>query len=270
MTIEIAWIEIIKKHAEEFSGTAGLVVHSLADGEKLVHNGDRVFSSASLIKLGILNTLFLKAARGELSLDEKIKLGEGMAVDGGLLHKVRPGTPWRLDDLALLMIVLSDNTATNMLIDRLGIEEINRDFKRLGLENTVLGRKMLDFEAKKAGRDNFTTAADTARILEVLHSGEELPPGYRARAMDILSAQKLNNKLPGLIPVDDPDDLEQFLAHKTGELPGIEHDAGIFFFKSKTPVVAVVLTEGHDRQEAVQLCAWAGKTIYEAFREVER
>ena len=116
-------------------------------------------------------------------------------------------------------------------VDRLGIEEINRDFKRLGLENTVLEKKILDFEAKKAGRDNFTTAADTACILQTLHSGEELPPGYRARAMDILSAQKLNNKLPGLIPVDDPDDLEQILAHKTGELPGIEHDAGIFFFK---------------------------------------
>ena len=270
MTLEMTWLEIIKKRAEEFSGTAGLVVHSLADGERLAHNWDRVFFSASLIKLGILNTLFLNAARGELSLDEIIKLEEGMAVDGGLLHKMRPGVSWRLDDLALLMIALSDNTATNMLIDRLGIEEINRDFKRLGLENTVLGRKMLDFEAKKAGRDNFTTAADTACILQTLHSGEELPPGYRARAMDILSAQKLNNKLPGLIPVDDPDDLEQILAHNTGELPGIEHDAGIFFFKSKMPVVAVVLTEGHDRQEAVELCARVGKTVYEAFEQAER
>ena len=266
----MSWIETLKKEAEKFSGTAGLVVCSLADGERFVHNGDRVFSSASLIKLGILYTLFSKAAGGELSLDEKLELVEGGAVDGGLLHKTRPGGRWRLDDLALLMIALSDNTAANMLIDRLGIGGVNADFKKMGLENTVLGRKMLDFEARKAGRDNFTTAADTARILEILHSGPELPPEYRARAMDILSAQKLNNKLPGLIPVDDPDDLEQILAHKTGELPGIEHDAGIFFFKSKMPVVAVVLTEGHDRQEAVELCARVGKTVYEAFEQAER
>ncbi|MGI6782905.1 MAG: serine hydrolase [Aminivibrio sp.] len=266
----MAWTEALKKEAENFSGTAGLVVHSLADGERLVHNGDRVFSSASLIKLGILYTLLSKAAEGELSLDERIELTEGAAVDGGLLHKTRPGAKWRLDDLALLMIALSDNTATNLLIDRLGISEVNADFKKLGLENTVLGRKMLDFEAKKAGRDNFTTAADAARILEILHSGPELPPEYRARAMDILSAQKLNNKLAGLIPADDPDDLEQILAHKTGELPGIEHDAGVFFFTSKTPVVIAVLTEGHDRQEAINLCAKAGKIVYEAFGEGKR
>ena len=261
----MSWIEAVKNSAEKFSGTAGLVVHSLADGEKFAQNEGRVFYSASLIKLGILYTLFSKAAAGELSLDEKLELAEGTAVDGGLLHKTRPGAKLRLDDLALLMIPLSDNTATNMLIDRLGIGAINDNFKKLGLDDTILGRKMLDFEAKKAGRDNFTTAADVARILEILHSGEELPPEYRSRAMDILSAQKLNGKLPGLIPLDDPDDLEQILAHKTGELPGIEHDAGVFFFKSGRPVVAVVLTEGKDREEALSLCARVGKIVFDAF-----
>lgn len=260
----MAWIEALRKEADKFSGTAGLVVHSLADGEKFAWNEDRTFSSASLIKLGILYTLLYKATEGELSLDEKLELSEGTAVDGGLLHKTRPGAKWRLDDLALLMIALSDNTATNMLIDRLGIDAVNGDFKRLGLKDTILGRKMLDFEAKKAGRDNFTTAADTARILEILHSGSELTPEYRDRAMDILSAQKLNNKLPALIPLDDPDDLEQILAHKTGELPKIEHDAGIFFFKGEKPVVVVVLTEGEDRSEALGLCARVGRIVYDA------
>ncbi|HPK07501.1 MAG TPA: serine hydrolase, partial [Aminivibrio sp.] len=132
---------------------------------------------------------------------------------------------------------------------------------------TVLGRKMLDFEAKKAGKDNFTTAGDMAVLLETLHSGQNFPASARSRMMEMLSLQKLNSKLPGLIPVLDVDDVEQFLAHKTGELPGNEHDAGVFFFRGRKPVVVSVLTEGlKDRSEGVEFCARIGRILYDAFR----
>jgi beta-lactamase class A len=165
------------------------------------------------------------------------------------------------------MISVSDNTAANLLIDRLGMDTINGGFRELGLTGTVLGRKMLDFEAKKAGKDNYTTAGDVAVLLETLHSGKNLPVSARNRMMEILSAQKLNSKLPGMIPVLDVDDVELFLAHKTGELPGNEHDAGVFFFRGRKPVVVSVLTEGlKDRSEGVEFCARIGRILYDAFR----
>jgi len=84
--------------------------------------------------------------------------------------------------------------------------------------------------------------------------------------MEILSAQKLNSKLPGMIPVLDVDDVELFLAHKTGELPGNEHDAGIFFYRGKKPVVVSILTEGlQHRSGGVSFCSRIGRIIYDAY-----
>ena len=262
------WIEAVKRETANFTGTAGVVVSSPRDGIELRHNAERVFSAASLIKLGVLYTLFEKHSSGDIDLDEFAVFSSSTSVDGGLLHRTRSGARLRLDDLALLMVSVSDNTAANILIDRLGMDAINTECKALGLYKTVLGRKMLDFEAKKAGRDNFTTAGDMALLLEALHSGAHLPYENRKRMMEILSSQKLNTKLPGLIPLLDVDDVEQFLAHKTGELPGNEHDVGIFFYGGKRPVIVSVLTDGvKDRSEGVDFCARVGKIVYEAFHD---
>ena len=83
---------------------------------------------------------------------------------------------------------------------------------------------------------------------------------------DILSAQKLNSKLPAHIPYADVDDIEAFLAHKTAELPGCEHDAGVFFHRGNRPVVTVVMTEGIGHRVAgADFCARIGKIVYDAF-----
>ena len=262
------WVETIEQEAAHFNRSAGVVVRCLTSGRETLYNADLVFPSASLIKLGVLYTLFSKNASGELSLDEIIPFSSEGAVEGGLLHRVRTGARLRLDDLALLMVTVSDNTAANMLIDRLRMESVNDDFKKLGLADTVLGRKMLDFEAKKRGRDNFTTAREMARLLQALHSEEGLPGEARDRMMAMLSAQKLNSKLAGLIPVEDGDDLEPILAHKTGELPGHEHDGGVFFYNGKNPVVAVVMTGGlQGRSEGVDFCARIGRIVFDAFKD---
>jgi len=262
------WVNAVQKEIEAFPETAGVVVRSSSDGVEVTHNPGKVFSSASLIKLGVLYTLFSKNAAGEIDLDEWCDFSSAVSVDGGLLHRVRSGGRFRLDDLALLMISVSDNTAANLLIDRLGMDTINGGFRELGLTGTVLGRKMLDFEAKKAGKDNYTTAGDVALLLETLHSGKNLPVSSRNRILEILSVQKLNSKLPGMIPVLDVDDVELFLAHKTGELPGHEHDAGIFFYRGKNPVVVSVLTGGlKERSDGVNFCARVGRIIYDAYHD---
>lgn len=260
------WVNAVQKEIEAFPGTAGVVIRSSSDGVEVRHNPGKVFSSASLIKLGVLFTLFSKASSGEINLDECVLFDHSASVEGGLLHRVRSGANLRLEDLAILMVAVSDNTAANMLIDRLGMDEINSTVHGLGLVDTILGRKMLDFEAKKRGKENFTTAGDVSALLEEMHSGSRLPLSAKERIMKILSLQKLNSKLPGLIPVLDVDDVEQFLAHKTGELPGNEHDGGIFFYCGKKPVIVSVMTEGlKERSEGVNFCARIGRIIYDTF-----
>lgn len=172
---------------------------------------------------------------------------------------VRPGAMLRLDDIALLMLAVSDNMAANILIDRLGIDAVVKSISAIGSEETLLERKFMDFEAKKQGRDNFTSARDLANVLERIQA-------HDGRMLDMLSVQKNISKLPAKFPFEDADDLESVIAHKTGELPGCEHDAGILFYRSGSPVIAAVLTCGiPNRLAGCGFCADAGNIIYDAF-----
>ncbi|MDD2206608.1 MAG: serine hydrolase [Aminobacterium sp.] len=245
---------------------AGIIIKDIKNDETFSLNGEQSFPSASLIKLSILWTLFSKENAEELSLNETITLKEADKVEGGLLHLYKEGAKLRLEDLALLMIAVSDNTATNLIIDRLGIDQINNEIKKLGLKGTILGRKMLDFEAKKAGKDNYTTPEDISNLLGKILTSTSLPVSRRKRMLEMLSAQKLNIKLPSLVPFNDVDEIEGFLAHKTGELPGSEHDAGIFFYNSDHPILVTVLTRNlSNRVAGVDLCAQIGAIIFEHF-----
>lgn len=220
-------------------------------------NATKRFPSASIIKLFILQHLFEKdGGTGEL-LNKTLTLDRSRAVPGGILHQASNGAAMRLEDIALLMLAVSDNTATNLLIDELGMDAINATIQRLGAKDTILGRKMLDSAARKAGRDNFTTAADTALVLKEI--------AKNPRMLQMLSIQKNIAMLPALLPIDDPDDIEPVLAHKTGELDGLRHDAGVFFYDSK-PVVAVVLTSGLPTPKTGQdFGAAIGKVVYDTF-----
>ena len=262
----MGWKEDILRDVRALPGTAGVVVRDAAGGDTLAHNADRSFPSASLIKLAVLWELYAGASAGRVDPFEVLAYDRSRFVEGGLLHHVLGGATFRLDDLALLMVSVSDNTAANLLMDRLGMDRINASMRALGLGRTVLGRRMLDFEAKKRGEDNFTSPGDVADLLKRMLSGPELSPEWRARVFDILSAQKLNSKLPAHIPYADVDDIEAFLAHKTAELPGCEHDAGVFFHRGNRPVVTVVMTEGiGHRAEGAAFCARIGKIVYDAF-----
>lgn len=183
-----------------------------------------------------------------------------------MLHQLKEGASLRLEDLALLMIAVSDNSAANLLIDRIGIDTINNEIRKIGMKSTILGRKMLDFEAKQEGKDNFTTPEDLSLLFEMILTSSELSYESRKRIFEMMSVQKLNSKLPSLIAVDDVDDVEAFLAHKTGELPSSEHDAGIFFYNTDHPVLVTVMTQGlFDRLDGVKLCSEIGSIVFNTF-----
>lgn len=255
----MSWRELLAREAERAPFGTALYVRDVASGEAFEHRADERVSAASMIKLFVLWELFRANEAGEIDINETVTLGPGVAVDGGMLHAVTPGAALRLDDLALLMMCVSDNTAANLLIDRLGMERIGQTIGEFGAGGTVLGRKMLDFEAKKRGLENYTTARDVAHVLEKICA-------KGGRMLEILSIQKNISKLPAMLPFEDTDDLEAIIAHKTGELPGHEHDGGIFFHRSERPVIAVAMTSGIPHRAAgCDFCARVGRIVHEAF-----
>ncbi|MBO7385218.1 MAG: serine hydrolase, partial [Clostridia bacterium] len=142
-------------------------------------------------------------------------------------------------DLAVLMIILSDNTATNILADILGIGYVNGVLERYGLSGMCLRRKMFDGEAAARGLENTVTARACAVFFRRLLKGELVSPDASRKMLSILSDQRLNGKIPFYLHGQGIR-----VAHKTGEDDGVSHDAGVIF--SDRPVIAVFLGNDTD------------------------
>ncbi|MGM0420255.1 MAG: serine hydrolase [Bacillota bacterium] len=206
-----------------------------------VYNEDEVMPAASLIKVPILYTLFTGVDKGKYNLAEQISYGEAAAVGGsGILSRLSSRPSLNLLDLAELMITLSDNTATNLVINYLGIEAVNSFLKEYNFSETRLQRLMMDTQARKAGRENTTTAREMARLLSFaapVKNDSDMGPlseNKRTQARDILCRQQFRDKLSYLTDID-----WDMIASKTGELPGIQHDASLFL--TSEPLLAVTM-----------------------------
>lgn len=246
---------------EKFEGDCGVIIKNENTGEYFGYNEEVVFPSASIIKLSILLELFKRIEKGEINLEDRIVVKDEDKVGGfGVLKDLDSNLNVTIKDLATLMIILSDNVATNILIDTLGMDSINNTVKELGMKDTVLGRKMMDGEAKKMGRDNYTSPKDTLMILECyLNSSDVLKLSSNTQnvILDILKKQQCNNKLPLLMPK------EITFGHKTGDLPGVEHDAGILFSKVGNIIIVVLTKELKDNAHGVEFNNNIGKIVTE-------
>jgi beta-lactamase class A len=248
------------------SGRVGLVVKDLESGETLQWSAQERFPSASLIKILILVEALRQAQIDPLMLEEMVPLHPESKTEGsGILKELPSVRSASLLDLLTLMIIVSDNTATNLCIDRLGMAAVNDTIATLGLKATVLQRKMMDKAARDRGLDNFTSAADIARVLELLVTNTFLTPERCAQAIGILERQQLNDRLPRLLPP------AVKVAHKTGALPGLCHDAGILRWNSHQIVIAA-LTQGFPEPDAsliggdaTTLISCISRVVYEAF-----
>lgn len=255
----------IRQAASSVEGKAGIAVDT-AEGQIHIH-ADEPFPSASLIKIPILLEAYRQAQEGRLDLHQPYAVPSGEHVGGtGVIHQLSDALRLSLQDLMALMIIVSDNTATNMIIDLIGMGTVNKLSDGLGCGATVLGRKMLDFQAKRNGKDNFTSARDMIIFLKEIVDGSTLKQEAKDAALRLLRNQQFNAKLPARIiggfSLDKP-----VLAHKTGELPGTEHDAGILQVNGKTAYIAVLTTDLVDNLPAQQVISTIGKAVFDYLNE---
>ncbi|WP_283152141.1 serine hydrolase [Guptibacillus hwajinpoensis] len=248
-----------------FQGLEGnqSVYVSTPDGE-LTHHEDQPVSSASIIKIAIMLEALRQVDRGALTLDQVVEIEDVNRVEGaGVIYHLGKELEWRLTDLIHLMIISSDNTATNQLIDLVGIANINHTMKGAGAFHSKLMRKMMDREAVKAGKDNMMSGKDTYLLLKQLVEKHLLSKSSMKWAIDVLLQQQFKDKFTSKISTIK----KNMLAHKTGELAGVEHDAGILF-TPRGPVIYAFLTAGLlENRYGRDAIANAGRLLYDFYKE---
>ena len=236
-------------------GEAGAFV-SDADGHALFcENEDEPFPAASVIKLPLVMTLYADAARGLVDLNERIGVGD--RVDGsGILRHMRDVDRLSLGDLATLAIIVSDNTATNRLIERTGLERVGERLREWGCSKTRLSRKMYDFEAARRGHENVMTARETVSLLLRLHRGECEDRATSDAVLAVLEQCQDRTMLLRYLPYGAK------VPHKTGTLDESRNDAAIV--PGDRPVIVAAFTRKlRDSGAAV---SWLGMVGWCAYR----
>ena len=235
--------DALEQAAGAHAGTYAVACAS-ADGSWSVDvNGDKPFVSASIIKLAILGTLLDQTQSGVLSLDDSATVGPSDIVGGtGVIQASGAGGSYTYRQLAAYMIQDSDNIATNLIIDAVGMPAVNEYASEISLTQTVLNRRMMDFAA---GDENYTSANDVAHILQLIYQGKLVSPDASEFALDLLKGQHDDAGLLEGLPAG------SVFAHKTGTLDGVFNDGGIVL--DRNPYVMVVLS-GDAEKSQVQAC----------------
>lgn len=194
--------------------------------------------SASMIKVFILAMLMEKVRDGQLSLDDTLTINADDKVDGaGVLSGYPTGISISINKLARLMITESDNTATNILIDLLGMNNINLYIQQNGYNDSKLQRKMMDTNAVKNGRDNYTSVTDLGNFFIKLYKHQCVSYELDELMLEFLKGQTDNECFPTALP-------NATIAHKTGELAGLYDDGGIIYTQNRN-VIVVIMTENY-------------------------
>jgi len=224
----------VSRRVEGFPGVAGACVHDLSEDYGFSVLGDEVFPTASTIKIHVLTQLLLRAERGEVDLDQRLTVTSDVHVPGsGVLTYLGEPIELTLLDIATLMIIVSDNTATNMCIDVAGVEGTNELIRQLGLTKTVLRRKMQDHEAVARGEENVSTPKECVEMLRLLYEGQPTP-GVAEQCLSILKKRKSATLFSSAIPRTIP------LANKPGGMSRVRCDAGIVYLERRPYAMAVM------------------------------
>jgi beta-lactamase class A len=245
----------------------GVAMHTLDGRDEVTIRPEEAFHAASTMKIPVMIELFRQAQAGVFSLDQKIPVVNRF-------HSIVDGSPYSLaagDDseadlykadgqlrsyreLCELMITVSSNLATNVLIEKLGVDKIRTTMAALGAQGMDVRRGVEDNAAFRAGQNNTTTARALAVLLEAIAKGRAVSADASREMADILKRQTFNEGIPAGLPPGTP------VAHKTGSITKIQHDAGIVF--APRSYVLVVLVRGlQDEKQGHELIASIARTV---------
>jgi beta-lactamase class A len=257
---QVLWSKLEKSIQEtdrSLDGVIGVAIEDLSDGHRYLLHADDVFPQASSIKICVLAELYRQAQDGKLKLTDLYTVSAADLVqDSDIMGGLTPGvTRITLRDLATMMVAVSDNSATNVLIDRVGMENVNALLKSHGFVQTKLRRKMMDVKAAGEGRENVSTPGEMMRLLESIYRGEVLNKELTDDFFKVLSTHK-----DSWIPRDLPDGLK--IANKPGALEGVRNDSGVVFVDKRPYVICVMTTylgnerNGENAISHVSLAVW--------------
>ena len=264
--------QIEKIESEAGAKAIAVALHDAGTGFELHYKADRWFHAASTIKVPILLGVFAAIDRGDLlphsrvhvrnrflSVVENVPFRVESGRDANSAVHSAIGKMMRVDELAYHMITTSSNLATNLLLGVIGPDSVNRTLKELDVDEGIEVRRGVEDElAFDKGINNMVTADGLLRILVLLSEGKAFSPALSRRMMDILHGQEFNQGIPARLPKGTR------VAHKTGEISTVAHDAGVVYLPKRKPYVLVILTEwdpeGSGRSRTI---AAISHTIYE-------
>jgi beta-lactamase class A len=260
-TADLVWTKLdarVSEIVKKFDGVMGVAIADLTDGRSILKNADRVFPTASSIKIAILLELYRQHQIGKAKLSDLYTFDpKDLVEDSQIMAGLTPGvTRVTNRDLAQFMVAVSDNAATNVLIDRVGMQNVNATLQSLGLTKTLLRRKMMDIAAAKRGDENVSTPQEMARLLETIYKDKALNKELTGALIKQLSTGK-----DSYIPRELPAGIK--IANKPGSLDGIRTDSGIVFAKNRPFAISVMTAYDRDERAAERAI---GQIALEAFR----
>lgn len=251
----------------EIDGVMGIAIEDLHSGQKLFRREEEVFPQASTIKVAVLAELYhqneqsLQGVSGKAKLaDTYIVQASDLVADSDIMGGLTPGVSKVTNrDLATMVVAVSDNSATNVLIDRVGMANVNALLDTLGLPHTRLRRKMMDIKAASEGRENVSTPSEMLSLLEQIYRGKVVNKELTDDLIKLLSTHK-----ESWIARDLPEGLR--VADKTGELEGVRNDCGIVLVPNRPYILCVMttyLSKERDGEEAITRISAATYSMFD-------
>jgi len=267
---DLLWKKIetrVEEIANRLDGVMGVAILDLTDGRILLRNADRVFPAASSIKIAILLELYRQdqeahaGAKGKARLDDIYTFDpKDLVEDSQVMAGLTPGvTRVTNRDLAQFTAAVSDNAAANVLIDRVGKDNVNATLHSLGLSKTILRRKMMDIAAARRGDENVATPQEMVRLLEMIYKGKAL----NKELTDELIKQLKTLKKDSYLSYELPASVE--LADKPGTLDGVRNDSGIVFAQNRPFAISVLTAYDRDEKAAERAISEVALEAYHYF-----
>ncbi len=257
--------QTIQAADRDFDGILAVSVRDLTDGQTFLYHADEIMPTASSIKIAVLAELYRQHQQGKLKLTDLYTVdARDLVPDSDILGGLTAGvTRLTLRDVATAMIAVSDNSATNILMDRVGMDNVNALLASLGLKDTRLRRKMMDLAAAQQGRENVATPREMMLLLDALHHERVLNHELTADFFKMLATHKDSAFRRAL-----PDSVRS--ADKPGELEGVRNDVGIIYATNRPFILCVMTTYDAHERRAHDLIGRLAVAAYEMFERIGR